>query len=255
MEPRRVTRFLDPASLSLLSNRRDDTNTKGLAKSIPDNHLSSSQGLTPLEVRPGSPWKVYQKRYEINLAGTIALSQRIPATIERFAIRWLSGPDANSKLKEFIPLPIFPEETHLAAIAHQVLEGISYLASEGLMHGSLNCSHIVLSKDGNIKIANPDCCLESKDPKSRRAMKDTEGLGRAMITLMDKFSPGEKFGLTQPDRWSEEAVNFISLTIAASPDELRKHNFLNGAPQKEELVWLIDLAGISAPRSYRVSRQ
>ncbi|KAI9855636.1 MAG: hypothetical protein M1813_009682 [Trichoglossum hirsutum] len=153
-------------------------------------------------------------------------------------------------LDEVIACPAYPDECQLAAIIAQVLKGISFLSSQNLMHGHITCSKILLTPAGVVKIANPESCRKIDQQRGLEKMKDIEALGFVMMRLMEKDKDNSKFGLDEPDRWSEDAVNFLLLTMSASPEELASHTFLKGSSRIEKLVVLVAFAQTSAYRFY-----
>uniref|UniRef100_A0A093URM6 Serine/threonine-protein kinase dst2 n=1 Tax=Talaromyces marneffei PM1 TaxID=1077442 RepID=A0A093URM6_TALMA len=219
-----------------------------------------------IKLRKGSPWESYCKRYEVELAGWNAVCQTQPATSRLFGVRLLRGPDVKEQvemlcrlhheniletyeifvgadfyytvsenveisLDEIVAAPLLPNDIELAAIVCQILAGISYLNSLDLVHGSLDCASVVLSRNGDVKLANLHRCM-SRYLGGRNTSTDISALGRIMITLMEKDPPESTIVLEKPDQWSPDAVNFVSLTFAASLIDLRE-----GAQQKSELVW------------------
>jgi hypothetical protein len=62
-------------------------------------------------------------------------------------------------------------------------------------------------------------CFEFQPPIGHR--KDTEDLGRVMITLMEKATPeDDSFRLHEPEWRSTEVVEFLSLIMSASTEQL-----------------------------------
>ncbi|KAH7111051.1 hypothetical protein B0J11DRAFT_512229 [Dendryphion nanum] len=177
----------------------------------------SSYGAAPIPLLEGSPWNHYQSGYSLELGGPIAVVRKVPATKDLFTMHSFSSFGADQRLymlrqlkhanllasfeifsfqdtcyvvsehteiscEEFIVAR--PDEIQLAAIIRQVIDAISYLVSQNLVHGSITCSNILLTKDRIIKIK--------------------KGI----------------LGLRQPSNWSQEAVDFLSLTMTASPTKL-----------------------------------
>ncbi|KFZ06228.1 hypothetical protein V502_09914, partial [Pseudogymnoascus sp. VKM F-4520 (FW-2644)] len=98
----------------------------------------------------------------------------------------------------------YPTERQLAAILRQILDGLVYLESEGLEHGSLSCPNI----------------LKNREPRDVRAL--------VIITmeLMQKYTQDNgAVGVDSLDRWpsdSDAAIFLSETTSAASARELRK---------------------------------
>ncbi|KAH7111264.1 kinase-like domain-containing protein [Dendryphion nanum] len=243
----------------------------------------SSYGAVPIPLLEGSPWNHYQSCYSLELGGPIAVVRKISATKDLFTMHSFSSSGADKKLymlrqlkhaNLLASLEIFsfqdahyvisehtevsceefivarPDEIQLAAIIRQVIDAISYLVSQNLVHGSITCSNILLTKDGVIKIANYE---NSTERSSENAFEDVKALGQVMKQLMEKGTVKGRLGLRQPSDWSQEAVDFLSLTMTASPTKLAEHPFLENSPQCHELVWLVSLAQRTAYWFYSVS--
>ncbi|KAI9770969.1 MAG: hypothetical protein M1840_002673 [Geoglossum simile] len=231
---------------------------------LPINPSTSSTALLP--VLKGSPWDRYWKAYRLELGGSVVVVCKKPTTEDLFTIRSFSGPDADEKLYMLCLLQhdhlllsyeIFsfedtfyivsecmaisledltiarPNELQLAIIIHQILAGISFLASQGLTHGSITCSNILVSAQGVVKIANPECCRRNAQ---QSGSVDVVALGCVMKHLMEGPTKAKKSGLQNPSYWSADAIEFYSLTLSASPKQLAQHAFLKISPRKEELV-------------------
>ncbi|KAI1357135.1 hypothetical protein F5Y08DRAFT_13968 [Xylaria arbuscula] len=71
--------------------------------------------------------------------------------------------------------------------------------------------------------------------------------GRLTMKLMDKERvETASFGLTHPDKWSNEAIDlFTSITTTFNIQKLLAHSFFLKKNQKE-LLWLIPYVMISA---------
>jgi hypothetical protein len=122
------------------------------------------------------------------------------------------------------------------ADSSQVLNGIIYLESEGLVHGRIARSNIVLTKKGVAKIsmflfvqsapAANKCCLANvhyclrSDVNSRRS--DIRALGELMQELMEVRTEGGRLGLRDPSRWSKDAIEFLTLTMTETAEQLAK---------------------------------
>jgi hypothetical protein len=90
-----------------------------------------------------------------------------------------------------------------------------------------------------LNIANLDQCQSSKGASSKQ---DVAALGRVMMSVMNKsFQGSENFGVQDPDRWSQEAMDFVSMTIDTTHEELISHSFLSLA-EAESLPWLVTYA-------------
>ncbi|KAI9767328.1 MAG: hypothetical protein M1840_005737 [Geoglossum simile] len=84
------------------------------------------------------------------------------------------------------------------------------------------------------------------------SLVDIVALGCVMKQLMEGPTEAKRSGLQNPGYWSEEAIDFYSLTLSASPKQLAQYKFLEISPRKEELVRLVSLAQISACRFYKI---
>ncbi|KAF2182663.1 hypothetical protein K469DRAFT_521251, partial [Zopfia rhizophila CBS 207.26] len=196
-------------------------------------------------VIPGSPWDKYGKTHPRELAGKVTIVVKLPAREEQFVVRSLSGEDVEKKLpnirqfhhenlirtyeifayndafyliSEFMCIslkhvrrcPKYPNEKQLVAIVKQALNGICFLTSKKLAHNALTLSNILINADGSVKIANLEHC-KTDDECGR---KNAKSLGRVMMMLMDKDAKEDgELDLTRFDKWSDLAVNFLSMTI------------------------------------------
>ncbi|KAH7111363.1 kinase-like domain-containing protein [Dendryphion nanum] len=229
--------------------------------------------------KEGSPWRSYERIHQLRLGvgDRIHVAERKSPPFDIVTVRSWPGPHIEDKLHmlqqiqhpnfvsafdafdleqslcivfEHMPISLqyvadnpYINELRLASVLGQVIGAISYLASQNLVHGSITCSNILLTKDGVIKIANCENCTERS---SENAFEDVKALGQVMKQLMEMGAKNGRPGLQQPSNWSQEAVDFLSLTMTASPTKLAKHPFLQNSPQSHELVWLISLAQRSA---------
>ncbi|KAI9776696.1 MAG: hypothetical protein M1839_009423 [Geoglossum umbratile] len=241
--PNKESRSLrdDKTSIGYTASRRK----KIPAIRLPINPSNSSTELLP--VLSGSPWDLYKKDFSIELGGSIAVVHKKPVTEDLFAIRSFSGQDTDEKLymlcllrhesfllsheifffedtyfivSEYMAISLEeltiarPDELQLAIIIHQILNGISFLVKQGLTHGSITCSNILVSTRGVVKIAIPECCCR------KSSLMDIVALGCVMKQLMEGPTEAKISGLKNPGYWSEEAVDFYSLTLSASPEQL-----------------------------------
>ena len=112
------------------------------------------------------------------------------------------------------------------------------MASEGLQHGSLACSSVLLKPDGEIKIgqrrpaltfgfangsiASQECC----GAPDRSNHNDVRAMGYITMELMQKYAKDDgAIGIENLNRWSmdSDAVKFLSMTTSArSVEELMK---------------------------------
>jgi hypothetical protein len=76
-----------------------------------------------------------------------------------------------------------------------------------------NCSALLIPRTP----ANPECCGRSTQLSNS---EDIRALGRVMQQLMEKGTEDGALGLERPDLWSEDAVDFLSMTLSASSQQL-----------------------------------
>ncbi|RSL49676.1 hypothetical protein CEP51_015453 [Fusarium floridanum] len=121
-------------------------------------------------------------------------------------------------LQEVIGNP-FLNDSRLAAIIGQIVEGLDVLEKRGLQHRELTCSQVLIHPSGNVKIYGYEY-IENL----HSANKNIQDLGYIMMELMQGYAKeGPHVGLDDPDRWSVDTVNFLSATTSAtSVDELKK---------------------------------
>ncbi|KAH6698235.1 kinase-like domain-containing protein, partial [Leptodontidium sp. MPI-SDFR-AT-0119] len=226
-----------------------------------------------------SPWHYYTKAYRRELGGSVVVASKVPATFELFAVKCTAGSEVNDQaqtlrqirhenfltcieifayenavftvsecmaisLTDLNGSAIPPNEIQVATIVYEVLMGLDFLASRDMIHGDITCSTILLSLRGDVKIANPEGCINI-GLRSNGLRKDTEALGFVMLQLMERGSrPRGRLALEHPDRWSQQTDKFLHLTASSSAKELLLHAFLNNSPRKEELVSLVGCAQI-----------
>ncbi|CZR65351.1 uncharacterized protein PAC_15251 [Phialocephala subalpina] len=237
--------------------------------------------LDSLPLRRASPWQYYTKAYRRELGASVVVACKNPATFELFAVKCMAGSEVNDQaqalrqvrhenfltcyeifvcddaiftvsecmaisLTDLNGSAIQPNEIQIATIIHQVLKGLDFLASRDMMHRNITCSTILLSLRGDVKVANPEGCINI-GPRSPEMREDTEALGFVMLQLMERGSRRrERLALEHPDKWSPQADKFLQSTASNSARELLSHTFLKDSPQKEELVRLIACAQISS---------
>ncbi|KFY68719.1 hypothetical protein V496_00863 [Pseudogymnoascus sp. VKM F-4515 (FW-2607)] len=270
---------------------KDDTDHASSVKISKLSRISESKpsASTNITARRESPWEVYEKVLDLDLNGFVTVAQRKARRSGFVAVRAFPVAAAEKTLYmhgrvrhanivealdafttetsffivlEHMPFSLdqivqcakYPTEKQLAAILIQILDGLVFLEREGLEHGSLDCSNIVLSTEGDVKIANQQCCdksLRNQEPRDVRA------LGIITMELMQKYTQDNgAVGVENLDRWpsDSDAVTFLSeTTSAASARELREHALLQHDNQKEVLTGLIFVAEVTARRYYSCS--
>lgn len=123
------------------------------------------------------------------------------------------------------------------------MSGIQYLYEEDLVYERISCDGIFLSQDGQVKIGNVECCKRRGDFRLL-----TESFSRIVMDLMDKTRLNDDaVGLSQPQQWSVDAVDFFSLCSMqpTTLSELFDHTFLEKreGSQLKLLVFLILISG------------
>ncbi|KAE8396923.1 kinase-like domain-containing protein [Aspergillus pseudonomiae] len=230
------------------------------------------------------PWKSFKKRFDCDLAGTVAIVTRRSDPSDIQTIRQFAPKDGKNVMQalrslrhekifsatecfqfdgilytvsEFYPLTlehivackVFPNERQLAAIMEQFLSGLSYLSSKRIRHTSLKSSSILMSIEGQIKIARIDCCRRRSPDEPSRA--DLISVANVTMELMQGYVKDEGVvGVDSLNRSSSgsTALDFLSTTTSAnSVDELRKHPLITKtSPSMKELMWLAWFALYSA---------
>ncbi|ETN44454.1 uncharacterized protein HMPREF1541_10635 [Cyphellophora europaea CBS 101466] len=220
--------------------------------------IQATEPLRPKAIKE-SPWKYYEKIYDLELAGEVEVAVRKADPNELVHVRTFTSPGAEKalyryqhlqhanivtaldafttdtglflvveampiSLERMVQSPAYPNEAQLAAIMGQLLKGIAYLEAEGLEHGSLCCSNILLDTDGTLKISNQECCGVMSRSKDGR--DDLRALSSIMMELMQKYVKEDAaIGIDDLHRWqsSSDAVGLLSATTsAASAAELLK---------------------------------
>ncbi|KAL3439932.1 hypothetical protein BJX65DRAFT_300802 [Aspergillus insuetus] len=240
-----------------------------------------------LIVRKESPWDTFEKIFECELAGTVAVCVRRSGRRAVWAVRQYPSKQAEKiieilrpirhknvvsvvecfhtsnslyTLSKHQPLTLdhivackaFPDQQQLAAIMSQFLDGLSYLIAENIQHTSLNCSSTLMNLDGEVQIARIDCC--SIRPPGKIRSSDLAPVGRVMMELMQKYVKDDGVvGLDNLDRWrsSSAAIEFLSATTSASSlEELKKRLLTETRWETGDLIGLAWFALISARTFY-----
>ncbi|KAH8724034.1 hypothetical protein GQ44DRAFT_296958 [Phaeosphaeriaceae sp. PMI808] len=116
----------------------------------------------------------------------------------------------------------------LAAILGQVVSGLAYLSGNGLEHGSLTCSSILVSRNDAVKIAGYERCYyrtsEGPGPLDIRVLKSIAA------QLMSRRVNGKgAVHLAELSCWDPVAVNFLANAASAmSVHELQSASFPHG---------------------------
>ncbi|OCK73599.1 kinase-like protein [Lepidopterella palustris CBS 459.81] len=241
-----------------------------------------------LRVKWESPWQKYDKVYDIELGGSVEVAIGKVPPFKLVHVRAFSKPVAEKTLHMFrqvqhrnivaaleafatddslyivlehmpvslewiVRSPAYPNEGQLAAILGQILNGVAYIAAEGFQHGSLCCANILLKTNGDVKIANQECCHVMSQPKGGSC--DVRALSFITMELMQKYVKEDgAIGVDDLRRWysNSDAVGFLSATTSVeSAEELLKHPLLKRPWQKESLLGIISLAQVCIRGRYK----
>ncbi|KAL4889155.1 hypothetical protein BDV59DRAFT_186946 [Aspergillus ambiguus] len=215
--------------------------------------------VSELIVRGEDPWDTFEKSYDCDLAGTVAVCTRQTGCRGPWAIRRYPRKDADRILRllrdvhhakvastlecfqttnalytigRFYPLTLdhivackaFPNHRQLAAIMSQFIDGLSYIVSRNLHNPSLDSSGVLMNLEGDIQIARLDC-LSERTP-GRIQPSDLSPVARVTMQLMQKYVKDDgAIGVDNIKRWPTDsaAVEFLSATTSAgSFEELKK---------------------------------
>ncbi|KAH9204407.1 kinase-like domain-containing protein, partial [Leptodontidium sp. 2 PMI_412] len=232
-----------------------------------------------LSITYESPWKSLRSDYELNLGGFVIIASDRGNDRDSFIVKRFSDPDMASKLRmlqrirhvnflsvlqrfsfedsyyavfdhisislaHIVTSPPYLRICELAAILFQILGAVSYLEKQKLEHGSLNCSNILLSPQGVIKITYQETCRDITSTQPRLA--DVRAIGYIAMELMQKYHKDDgAIGLEDFSRYpsDSDAVDFLAATTSAtSAEELLRHKLLRNNVQKEQLKWLVGIA-------------
>ncbi|KAF8855967.1 kinase-like protein [Acephala macrosclerotiorum] len=271
-----------------LANKLDATT--GTEKAQSRTVKSATSGLLQLRAAWESPWVRYEKIYDVELGGPIKVAVRKAPFVKLVHVRAFSIQAAAETLHVFRQLqhrnlvsaleaftiddglyivlehmpislerivrsPAYPDERQLAAILGQVVTGMAYLTAEGFEHWSLTCSNILLNMDGDVKIANQECCHVISQPKGEPRNIRAKALSLITMELMQKYVKEDgAIGVDNLDRWplSSNAVKFLFATTSiASAAELLEHSLLARPWQKESLIGIISLVQVCMRGRYK----
>ena len=71
--------------------------------------------------------------------------------------------------------------------------------------------------DNTFRLASPEDCSKY-DPNNEQT--DVRALGEVMQQLIESGAENGRLGLNDPSRWSNDAVDFLSLTLSTSARQL-----------------------------------
>ena len=87
-----------------------------------------------------------------------------------------------------------------------------------------------------VKLASVDLCEDDINPPTKQSVA---ALGRVVMRMMNRgFQGNGDFYIQDPSNWSDEAMNFLSLTMDATYEAIVSHPFLSRA-KVEYLPWLV----------------
>ncbi|CAI7597082.1 unnamed protein product [Penicillium manginii] len=120
-------------------------------------------------------------------------------------------------------------EADIATICKELLEGLVYLHEAlGFAHGSLDCSNIILTSEGEIKIANiGDSIMSAKRPGTPQ--HDVEAIGLIVSALTDTkcmIDGMKSVSSFASEQLSSNARSFVQQSEDHPARELLKHEFL-----------------------------
>ncbi|GKU14660.1 unnamed protein product [Fusarium langsethiae] len=254
--------------------------TQPVAKRLPIKQLSLKQTDTDkvVPVVSGSPWSHYQKRYTVKhwclfAVGTSKTPQKTLCMIRSLSTAkrdekiskmsslfhpnivrsmefYISEDDDTFIVSEWMEtsllhvcrVPSYPSEPQLSSILYQILSGLEYLITQGLVHENVSCGGILINATGDCRISDIEFCRQDGSVN-----KLLDSFSRLTMMLMDKNkSRDDSMGLSRLDQWSDQAVEMFTLMSSqASLKKLAGHPFWN-MRDKEELKWLVQLTLITA---------
>ncbi|KAJ5883438.1 uncharacterized protein N7473_010324 [Penicillium subrubescens] len=97
----------------------------------------------------------------------------------------------------------------------QILNGLSYIETQGLQHASLDSSGILMDTNGHIKIGRLERCTARTKEKPHH----TDMVGSIMMELLQNYTKDDGIvGIDNVDRWPSDSppVTFLSSTTSAS---------------------------------------
>ncbi|CZT52252.1 uncharacterized protein RSE6_13541 [Rhynchosporium secalis] len=128
------------------------------------------------------------------------------------------------------------EEREIATILNETLRGLAYISSLRLSCRDLSQHNIWLSLDGDIKIVLDPRDLKydslQESPKVSQVLLDFPILAEMIEEMMLS-----RYHLTpDDDKWSWDAVDFLSCTLEGSIESLMNHCFLTQAVSPRRLI-------------------
>jgi len=177
-------------------------------------------------------------------------------------------------LKQLLVMEL--SETQIAYIIQQILKGIEYIHSIKKIHRDIKSANILLSMNGDIKLADFGLCVEGFDDgnsgmagskywmapeMTKRQLYNSKvdiwSLGALLVECMEGAPPYSQHKplkalflaatqgappLKRPGKWSEQLKEFLSDCFVKDPSkrpgakELLNHNFIAKACERKDLV-------------------
>jgi len=89
-----------------------------------------------------------------------------------------------------------------------VVSGVEFLESRSLVHGTVNCSTVLMNDKGEVKIGMQEHCTAGSEVDHSHA--DVEAVADIMMQLMEKRSKNEdSIDASTLPRWSSTAKDFF----------------------------------------------
>ncbi|EGC28506.1 hypothetical protein DICPUDRAFT_96158 [Dictyostelium purpureum] len=179
---------------------------------------------------------------------------------------------SNQSSNNCVPL----EETLIAYITEELLEGLVYLRSKGIIHRDIKSRNILLTRKGKVKIADFGLATTCSLGRGRTRMCGTMGriapevirrepydtqadiysLGCLLIEMAEGTVPYGKdsslkalfytaihdYKLPNPKKYTKEFVDFLNLCLNSdpfqrpTPEMLLNHSFLSGADRGKSIL-------------------
>eukprot|EP01133_Synstelium_polycarpum_P008445 gene8445-9934_t len=180
------------------------------------------------------------------------------------------------KNNQTVPTPTPLEEPLIAYISRQLIEGLIYLRSKGIIHRDIKSRNILLTRRGKVKIADFGLATTCSLGRGRTRMCGTMGriapeivkrepydtqvdmfsLGCLLVELAEGTVPYGKdtslksmfytattcFRLSNPSKFTPEFLDFVDLALHSdpfkrpTPEMLLQHSFLHCAERGKQIL-------------------